>query len=105
MGYYSPPTPARYTGDVLLFGLALRALSVALLTATIILPLADHHAAVRLPESLLQPLSAHDLITHHHPRALRTTTTTPILPSVLPAPSFWAEGGAAPNAATAADLV
>jgi hypothetical protein len=91
---------------VVLLGLVLRALGVALLTATILLPIADHHTASRLPEALVKPLSVHDVLTHHHNHTQKPTATTRSLeltglPSVLPSTTSWAEGAGAPFAALA----
>ena len=85
-----------------LLGLVVRALGVALLTATILLPIVDHHAASRLPEAVVKPLSLQDVLTHHHSHAASAApmrAELPLLSSVLPSTTFWAEGGAAPAAA------
>jgi hypothetical protein len=93
-----------------LLGLVLRALGVVLLTATVLLPVADHHAASRLPESFARPESVHDLIAHHHARAGAPAPGEvaahawelaggPAVPAVLPGSSFWADGLVVPTAA------
>jgi hypothetical protein len=56
----------------LLLGIVLRAGAVALLTATLLLPIADHHAGGRLPETALMLGEAgpdlHEMLVHHHAR-------------------------------------
>jgi hypothetical protein len=100
------PETRGYTRDVVLLSLVMRALGVALLTATVLLPVADHHAATRLPEALAQAVSVHDLVTHHHnhrarPGSRERALLAPAreLPTVLPSATFWAEGAGAPTAA------
>ena len=51
----------RYTDRVVLLTLVLRALGVALMTATVLVPIADHHAASRLPESFARPETVFEL--------------------------------------------
>src|SRR5689334_21403209 len=94
-----------------LLGLVLRALGVVLLAATVLLPVADHHAASRLPESFARPESVHDLIAHHHAHAgapsfgdgrvslEQPLPGAPTAPVVVPGSSFWADGLVVPTAA------
>jgi len=93
-----------------LLGLVLRALGVALLTATVLLPIADHHAASLLPESFAKPESVHDMLTHHHahpgaaesergPTLANVDGVPTAVPALFAGTSFWAEGAVAPAAA------
>lgn len=91
-----------------LLGLVLRALGVTLLSATVLLPIADHHAASRLPEALTRPATVQEAVLHHHGQAHRRASSAapavaelPALSTVLPGATFWAEGAGAPNAAAA----
>jgi hypothetical protein len=95
---------------VTLIGVVVRAAAVALVTATLLLPIADHHAVARLPEVALQlghPGSdLHSLLVHHHSRphgrpaaALDRVDGPPLLAPLAPLPV--GERGLAPQAAPA----
>jgi hypothetical protein len=91
---------------VLLVGLVVRALGVALLTTTVLLPMADHHAAGRLPD-VAHTISAHDLLAHHHGRATGPAQRLAVdagMPAFLPTAPSAAEGLGLPSAVTAAEV-
>jgi hypothetical protein len=56
----------------LLAAIVLRALGATLLTATVLLPAADHHALARLSlDVVANAADPHDLLVHHHRRDQR----------------------------------
>jgi hypothetical protein len=95
-------------------GVVARALAVALVTATLLLSIADHHAVTRLPEVALQlghaDADLHSLFVHHHarPHGQRPATATSRDPATHvyapAAPPTVGQRGLAPEAAPAADL-
>jgi hypothetical protein len=99
---------------VTLIGLVVRAAAVALMTATLLLPIADHHAASRLPEVALRLGHAgadlHSLFVHHHARPHREVpgptfaTDGARVPVFAPAVPLPPESGLAPQAAPAPTL-
>jgi hypothetical protein len=101
---------------VTLIGVVVRAAAVALMTATLLLPIADHHAATRLPEVALQlghpGADLHRFFVHHHARPHRAPAAPTLagddvrVPVVAPAvPLPRGESGLAPQAATVPTLV
>ena len=99
-----------------LIGVVVRAAAVALLTATLLLPIADHHAAARLPEVGLRlghpDADLHSLFVHHHARPHRGAAAPALASDGAGAPAFApaaplpaGESGLAPQAAPAPGLV
>jgi hypothetical protein len=100
---------------VTLIGAVVRAAAVALMTATLLLPIADHHAVTRLPEVALQlghpGADLHSLFVHHHARAHRAVPAPGLSPDIGGVPAFApavplppGESGLAPQAAPAPTL-
>jgi len=98
---------------VTLIAVVARAAAVALMMATLLLPIADHHAIGRLPEVALQVGHAeadlHALFVHHHPHprhaaapAASRDFAAPTFAPALPLPS--GVGAVAPQAAPAPTL-
>jgi hypothetical protein len=100
---------------VTLIGVVVRAAAVATMSATLLLPIADHHAVSRLPEVALQlghpGADLHSLFVHHHPRGHRDVAAPTLAPDGMRVPVFApavplppGESGLAPEAAPAPRL-
>jgi len=101
--------------SVTLIAVIVRAAAVALMAATLLLPIADHHAVSRLPEVALQlghpGADLHSLFVHHHARGHRDVAAPALAPDGVRVPAFApavplpsGESGLRPDAAPAPTL-